>query len=472
MQVLDAYVPPLQAGDTLEVTVSQTLDAQLLAASPAPITLVVDGPQVALGPGDLRACYPTPGSTDSAPNFLSYIALSRKSLPWERPGRAIKSNLQGAPTSTPWLALLVLTEAELHLSSGASPVTTKTVGDVENSAFAEWLKLVGIQNPGQQMSTMTLPADTVQHVLPNSNVVSLLCHVKKTRLNDTRFDEIAIVLANRLPDVGVNHAFLVSFERADSLLAAAPLELLVLYHWSFTTSGGGDFEEVIKRIRYEPNGGVLRFGNLAEPATHEPSGTAELSAGFAGAVDTGGFLIDGLQLGTGTAAFRGPLRPFPVPTGNRNSFAAREDPDEFSEAQSGESADYSYLAAFELGRVLAFSDSAVLDALQHVAENLIPPILNVPPAFNKLASPHDTPDQPWIANDGQPLVKNDAQLAAARTADPTGLRRQARGLLSDIQTHLSGVGPAAATTPPVDLSTVTSADLAARFADVAVAGSS
>ena len=64
-------------------------------------------------------------------------------------------------------------------------------------------------------------------------------------------------------------------------------------HWSFTPSGDGDFEEVMKLIRYRPNGGVLRFGNLAQP--REEGQPAPLSGGFAALIDADGYPREPLQ---------------------------------------------------------------------------------------------------------------------------------------------------------------------------------
>ncbi len=80
--------------------------------------------------------------------------------------------------------------------------------------------------------------------------------------------DVAIVVCNRLPDAGppdavekpeVHTALLVSLEQRSELFTAghysnpnASTALIVLHHWTFTPSKGGDFEQVMQAIGYDP----------------------------------------------------------------------------------------------------------------------------------------------------------------------------------------------------------------------------
>ena len=86
-------------------------DRLLSLGGPTSIRIQVNGPQVALNESDIGGVYPAPGSTESPEDFLPHIALTRRTLPWERSG----------PDGTkPWLALLLVKNSELN-SSGSSP---------------------------------------------------------------------------------------------------------------------------------------------------------------------------------------------------------------------------------------------------------------------------------------------------------------------------------------------------------------
>ena len=88
-QVLDSCNPIVDAGETVEITVSQTLERGGLNLLDAPTTkavqLKIDGPQFKLDPSDIAGVYPAPDSEESPDEFLPHIALKRRTLPWERP---------------------------------------------------------------------------------------------------------------------------------------------------------------------------------------------------------------------------------------------------------------------------------------------------------------------------------------------------------------------------------------------------
>ena len=98
------------------------------------------------------------------------------------------------------------------------------------------------------------------------------------------------------------------------------IAVVVLHHWSFTPSAGGDFEQAMQEIRLRPNGGVLRFGNLPVNSGEDPKlSDAARSSGFPN------ILLAHSQ--PGDDGYRGPLRPFEPPDRSKG-FAVRAEPQE------------------------------------------------------------------------------------------------------------------------------------------------
>jgi hypothetical protein len=212
---------------------------------------------------------------------------------------------------------------------------------------------------------------------PEHTEVPLWCCMKraekKTDTKATVIEDTAIVICNRLPDAGngtsppeEHTALLVSFEGRQDLVESnrfadqsKTTALIVLHHWTFTPSGEGDFEELMRAISLLPNGGVLRFGNLPKDAP--PAG---LSGGFESVLDVHGYFKELLEHEQeGPVAFRGPLRPFPA--GARSAgYAVRAAPEEFDDTPGSD--DYSHAAAFELGRLLALADAGILEEMREI----------------------------------------------------------------------------------------------------------
>jgi hypothetical protein len=489
-QFLNSVDPILLSGqDAQDFTIEQTLTipsaADPLIDASGTIQLQVNGPLTSLTEAEIAGVYPAPGSTDSPDTFLPHIALSRRTLPWERNG----------PTGTPpWLALLLLKDSELNPNQifGASRLLHK--GKVLESGVSPSIMQgrdpLGYARVRQsiadtaQVNLLFLRNDLLDAIGPAPGETPYLCNVK--RVNDGGvYTYYAIVIGNRLPDAGsensppeLHTAFLVSLENRTDFYDGArkqnPLSeigLVVLHSWSFTPSKGGDFKEVMQAIHIRPNGGVLRFGNLtAEPAAGVP---APLSGGFDALLDEDGLLRDPLPHSqAGLVNYRGPLRPFP-PAPRSSGFAVRSKPEEFADAAPGTPLDYSHAAAFELGRLLALASQDRMEDLQavHGTYKIIQPELE----YNRLPLILQKPnwvDDPWsLPGDGgiaQYVFKDDGALVGAHPGDVTGVNQQWLSFGPDVQTFLNGLEmPGAAVASPLDFNSVTAAELNQQFAIVA-----
>ena len=252
--------------------------------------------------------------------------------------------------------------------------------------------------------------------------------------------------------------------------------LLVLHHWTFRPSQGGDFEQVIKSIAYRPHGGVLRFGNL--PAPLGAGETAPLSGGFKGLLDKDGYFLTPVEHDQEVnATYRSPLHPF-TPPPRSSGFAIAAAPNEFETADQSTPLDFAHAAAFELGRLLALNDPGILEDLRHVSGTMKP--IDPPVAVNKLPDALQKPDwvvnpawsdQPWDIAAGQSLVKDENLFLGKGIGDVTGIGDLlGQWNVGDVVATLNSIG-AVVSTPVVALNVgaVTESTLDEMFADVAQA---
>lgn len=493
-QIFSDYIPVADAGKTVTLKPSQTLldgTTDLLQLDqPSPVvSLKIEGPQLKLTPADIAGVYPAAGSEESPDEFLPHIALERRTLPWER---------IGVNGQKPWLALMLFKESEMRdavarKSSPAATLESVLLSDVSGRDPAGYATL---------HTTLGLPATTPLNVLfvknsvlvtrrPNQADIKYMSHVRRDLATGK---DRAIVISSRLPDAGpagsepeIHTAFLVSLERRDDLYAAARATaananneavLVVLHHWSFTPSQGGDFEQVIRSIAIRPNGGVLRFGNLPKEVT---GGPAPLSGGFQGLLRSDGYFLDPLtHTHPGNVTWRGPLRPFAPPPRN-HGFAVRAAPEEFENPQPNDPQDHSHASAFELGRLLALARPEILEDLRaihlsfppiepEVAVNKLPPALQKP---DWVSNPAWT-EEPWsmdVNGQLQSIVKDENQFLGKGIADVGGIAQQAGGWVNEVVVDLGAMGtPVAAPVTQIDIGTVTPQGLGNLFPEVETAG--
>lgn len=349
-RLLSSAVPQLTAGRyraRLEQTVTQGG-----TINPVERHLNVTAPQFSLPGTEVQSVFPPPNAVGGFDTRLAQVVLKRRTLPWERK--------LSPSSSAPWLALVLLTEAEGKLVS-AVPVTEviptakhATLGVTVSSGTCDCLE--------------TTPV-VVSKVFPRADELPLLCHVREVSLADTELaggdldGYVSVVLGNRVPRGGVTYgAYLISLEeRADALPASTgtPVTTLgstevvpgggdvrfpVLAHWSFTCSAGGDFQSIMENLD------VGSFGTVG-------------SDGCPGVTPTGHAAIAhrtrrGEQ---GAAWYRGPVTPREV--ARRDAGTPYFHADQARAIASDGFEDLSEAAAFELGRLLAMSDPRFLAAL-------------------------------------------------------------------------------------------------------------
>ena len=225
---------------TSRVAVTDVDGAGQAAAPDHVLPVEVTAPRFTLDAADVVSVHPAADSAGDVRDRLAHVALSRRTLPWER----------RFDDGTPWVALLVLADGEGQLTD-PQPLR-QAVGE---ALFARLTAADPIDGDGPPVVTLRLRDTTVLAGLwPRRRDVRLLSHVRQVNIADSALagtdDDgwFAIVTANRLPvQPGGYQACLVSLEGQDGLWSAPPTAvppLVVLHHWKFAVTAAGTFESL------------------------------------------------------------------------------------------------------------------------------------------------------------------------------------------------------------------------------------
>lgn len=215
VEVYSKMEPPLQAGD-YELVLAQDMaatsaDDNPLGAVPEEVrSFTVTSPRLAMPGTELFSVYPPPNAVGAFETRLPQVALRRRTLPWER----------AMPGGVPWLALVVLADAECTFLQNVRPP------DAISPAAAAAL---GIVDDGSRADTIEVNRTVVDRAFPRKDELALLAHVRHVDVSDTELagndDDgwVAVLLANRLPQPGLRYrACVVSLEGQFEVLADPP----------------------------------------------------------------------------------------------------------------------------------------------------------------------------------------------------------------------------------------------------------
>ncbi|MEX2282227.1 MAG: hypothetical protein WEE89_07065 [Gemmatimonadota bacterium] len=188
--------PPLTAGD-YRLTAQQSLTASgpggALGASQLPVDslathLRVRSPRYQLPPDQVLSTFPPANSQGSYGMRLPQIVIRRRTLPWER---ALGG---GAPSGTPWLALVLIAEGEAELKTNQNVAECVTPG----------VTLTGVAD-SEKGNYLLVRQSVINRIFPTRLDVPLLAHAREVDINDTELmmgdDDgfLAVVITNRLP---------------------------------------------------------------------------------------------------------------------------------------------------------------------------------------------------------------------------------------------------------------------------------
>lgn len=365
----DSSRAPLPAS-TYTLTVTQDIDLGPEQDNPPPYvatqTLQVTAPRFSIQPQDVQSVFPPGNQSGSFAEVLPHAVLTRD-LPWARP--IVPNDPQD---STPWLAILVVWGSE---SGNLTGPTTRTVQDlVDDSNNTIVPDLPGL-TPDELSSTcqlLNVNWTYFQSIAPKLSELPYLTHVRSVdtanKVTGLANGFWSVVVANRLPassGTGIlpSTAYLVSLEGHSqhlngSTASGTSINLAVLATWSFSVSAfPGDFLSLLQSIKANGQNQVLRMLSTAPTGPTNATVQEALDLGFFPAQAE---LLEGEQ---STVWFRGPLTAWPSredplsTTYTISDHAIRYDPDTGL-------FDFSYVAAWQIGRLLALADPTYVTAVQ------------------------------------------------------------------------------------------------------------
>jgi len=181
-------VPKVTAGKYQLVTEHTGLPFDAVAET---THVTVSAPRYTMPTDQILSTFPPANAEGAFADRLPQIVLKRRTLPWERnPAGQVK------PSSTPWLALVVVAEGEAALSTATAVASCVTPGttllDPSDKDVEEGLYLAVTES-------------VVKKIFPCQQDLELLTHVRHVDVSDTELamgdDDgwLAVVLANRLP---------------------------------------------------------------------------------------------------------------------------------------------------------------------------------------------------------------------------------------------------------------------------------
>lgn len=244
---------------------------------------VVDGPTLTLaGPGQVTGFdrtmvlreEPPPGSAPAAENVLANVELAHADLPWLlSPGLATTPS---GPTPQPWIVLVVLAEDEAAAPSDAHPLPVLTAPVAALPPLAErwaWTHVEArLEDSVIDISTARLLAEQGVRRHSADVVGRLLCPRK---LEPDRGWIAAVVPATEAGRATGLNETPVGPGTADAWTAGTggTVELPVYHWWRFRTGKAGTFEELARRLHFQPAGEAglgTRTVDVSRPWPAEP----------------------------------------------------------------------------------------------------------------------------------------------------------------------------------------------------------
>jgi hypothetical protein len=369
----DNYQAPLTAGSyRLVLQQSVTLDGEEPRHYYRDQRVDILAPRYSIEADDIQAYFPPAGGIADYRNVLAHLVLGSRNLPWERTLSREKNE--------PWLALLVVAEKEI--SEGNVVFKRGTVADLapqsDDESLPNWSrpdpngavllpKFKRPEDANTPVGLLDLNLDLFRKLCPTRTELPLLAHIRHVDIDDkvplemVAAGEFSVLVANRFAPLGANTVYLISLEGWNYLLdapsAAQPasrVRLITLASWNFVNNPAGHdtFPGLMQHLKN--NSSV--FGANLVVSSGSPYVDQALKRGYVP--------LDYKPLdSTPTFAwYRGPLAPVKRELVTTNVFEDADaamilDPDRGI-------MDVSYAAAWELGRLLAFSSPAFVKGLR------------------------------------------------------------------------------------------------------------
>ncbi len=181
--------------------------------------VTVAAPRYVMPTDQILSTFPPANAEGAFGDRLPQIVLKRRTLPWERnPAEQLQ------PSTTPWLALVVVAEGEAQLSAATPVAQCITSGTTLLEATED--------KDVEQGLYLAVTETVVKKIFPCQQDLELLVHVREVDINDTELANgdddgwLAVVLANRLPVFDIANAkpvrYMACLVNVEGQLAALP----------------------------------------------------------------------------------------------------------------------------------------------------------------------------------------------------------------------------------------------------------
>ncbi|HEX6370732.1 MAG TPA: hypothetical protein VF006_17580 [Longimicrobium sp.] len=386
----DSIQPPLRAGD---YTLSAEQQVLQLKGEGEPPTYTagqdfrVDGPRYALDPATIHMVFPPANQAGSFVNVLPTVVFNSFALPWSRPIDPRDTGEPG-PDTAPWMGLLTVYDAEMDPEQGTpkvGPPTTVTpirVVQPEDPAILPPCIPLDQVDPASQEKVLVVDMELAffQSIAPSLAELPFLAHARevntagKVLLGMQDDGCFALVVGNRVVlNGGRSTFFLVSFEGHQNHLNGAAIatcdggqpaqpytkiRLVVLGTWSFRAASTlpGSFLDLMQALYLPGRGGVELLALPVAQGTEDPTAKEGLEVGFVA-------LRNELRVGEFTTSwYHGPFAAAPTLRDQVYGPYLFSDHAIHYDPASG-LFDHAYAAAWQIGRLLALSDSRFAAAL-------------------------------------------------------------------------------------------------------------
>lgn len=366
MVLYDHYKPGI-AGGVYRFILQQTVDAGTDAKGTPDIhhyyhdqTFEVVAPRHAIDQGEFQAFFPPSAGFGDYRQTLPHVVLRTRDLPWLR-------ELDG---TTPWLALLVLSDQEI--GDGKVEEVAGTAADLQplSGSRVRTPDLATADDEKTPVRWLEMDRALFLNLCPRLGELRYLAHVRHVDHGDKvpadmpAQGEFSVLVANRMPAAGTNTVHLISLEGWRDVLTGPPgqigerVRLITLGRWSFVNDSArpdtfaGLMDQLGEQARV--------FGARAAPMPNSIVGKA-LVLGYT-PVD-----YRPLDSTPNFAWYRGPLAAAHRPT--IRSHEPFRNPDAalvFDEATGV--MDVSYASAWQLGRLSGLAAPAFAKGLRTFVE--------------------------------------------------------------------------------------------------------
>lgn len=367
----DHFTPGLALGSYALRLKQQLADSDAsLATDEQRLVVTITAPRLRFDDEDeVHASFPPAGGAANYHYTLPHLVFKRRALPWERKVGA----------SSPWLALIVLSEAELVSDARITAMPAQGLAPDSDGVLRPVLDPpLDEEARAQPITVVELSEALFRQLCPTLDELPALTHVRqvdaqhKADAGGGRQD-FAVLMAKRFPMRGNNTALLISLEGWDTWLAATTADekvrvrAAVLHSWRFASveDGGGTFKGRVIGVTGDPEHPGIHLAplSIAVEASWDAAMRDALGQGFVpiahqpeGASKT-------------IAWYRGPLTPAPVEPLPEDGLAFDRSPGpvpfgtpaaldrELSADERAAQQDLSYASAWQLGRILALSSA-------------------------------------------------------------------------------------------------------------------